>query len=248
MEHKPFVRMVPGATTAVLLIHGICGTPRHFDWLLPAIPGSWSVHALVLDGHGGSVRDFSRTSMGKWQRQVELRLRELCDTHQRVYLVGHSLGTLLAMGAAEGNPQVAGLLLLNPPLSVRVRPRMLGMHLRLVFGRSRTEDPAELALSQDVGIVLSRNLFLYLGWIPRFWELLRLCGKSRPVASRIERPCRVFLGRQDELVSLRSRRFFPESPSVVVGILEKSGHFHTSPEEQTIVLQAWRELISVGDP
>lgn len=242
MDHSPYIRMVPGAQTAVLLIHGICSTPRHFDWLLPAIDPQWSVCAILLDGHGGGVRDFSRTSMVRWQRQVEQQLQVLCAAHDRVFLVGHSLGTLLAMDVAEKFPRIQGLLLLEPPLSVRVRPVMTGMSLRLIFGRSRKDNPAELAFSRDVGIRLSRNLLLYLGWIPRFWELLRLCRRSRPRAMGISLPCRVFFGREDELVSPSSRRFFRESEPVSVTLLEHSGHFYITPEGQQEILTAFHAL------
>ncbi|MBR0324808.1 MAG: hypothetical protein IIX11_01590, partial [Selenomonadales bacterium] len=33
----------------VLMLHGILGTPDHFRELLPLVPETWSVHALLLD-------------------------------------------------------------------------------------------------------------------------------------------------------------------------------------------------------
>lgn len=35
MPHNPTVRILPDADTAVLLIHGICGSPTQFRRLLP---------------------------------------------------------------------------------------------------------------------------------------------------------------------------------------------------------------------
>ena len=43
MNHQEYRRIVPGADMAVLMIHGIVGTPHHFDNLLPLIPENWSV-------------------------------------------------------------------------------------------------------------------------------------------------------------------------------------------------------------
>ena len=34
MIHQESVRLVPGAQVAVLLIHGICGSPNHFRELI----------------------------------------------------------------------------------------------------------------------------------------------------------------------------------------------------------------------
>ena len=55
MDHREFIRYLPGSDRAVLLIHGIAGTPAHFWQFLPLIPEDWSVYNVLLDGHGGEV-------------------------------------------------------------------------------------------------------------------------------------------------------------------------------------------------
>ena len=66
MDHRAYIRIVEDSDTAVLMIHGIAGSPAHFRDLIPVIPADWSVYNILLDGHGGTVSDFSRTSMKKW--------------------------------------------------------------------------------------------------------------------------------------------------------------------------------------
>ena len=61
--HKPFKCIVPGAENAVLFVHGIVSTPRMFDDFVALVPQTWSVHNLLLPGHGGTVQDFGRLSM-----------------------------------------------------------------------------------------------------------------------------------------------------------------------------------------
>ena len=39
---------------AYIFVHGIVGTPNHFDFLMEYVPEDVSVWKLVLDGHGGS--------------------------------------------------------------------------------------------------------------------------------------------------------------------------------------------------
>ena len=77
MAHTEYIREVPDSHTAILFLHGIIGSPDHFGFLLPRIPKSWSVYNLLLHGHGGSVRDFSRSSMAKWETQVNEVLSRL---------------------------------------------------------------------------------------------------------------------------------------------------------------------------
>ena len=46
MHNRETVRIVPGAKTVALMIHGICGTPNHFRALVPledAVAEDWSV-------------------------------------------------------------------------------------------------------------------------------------------------------------------------------------------------------------
>ena len=54
MKHEEMIRIVPGASTAVLFLHGIVGTPNHFVGGVPItewVPEDWSLHNLLLPGH-----------------------------------------------------------------------------------------------------------------------------------------------------------------------------------------------------
>ena len=62
---------------AVLMVHGILGTPDHFEPFLPLIPEDVTVRNLLLPGHGGTVRDFGRSSMDAWRGYVHAALQEL---------------------------------------------------------------------------------------------------------------------------------------------------------------------------
>ena len=123
MPHQPHRRIVRGSDTAVVFIHGIVGTPDQFNPLLPLVPKDWSVDNLLLPGHGGSVRDFSRSSMAAWRAHVAEHIDRLAEDHRRILLVGHSMGTLFCIDEAVKRPDtVAGLFLLASPLRIFMRP------------------------------------------------------------------------------------------------------------------------------
>ena len=109
MVHKEYVRLRDNATTAILFIHGIVGTPNHFNEFVSLVPESFSVYNLLLDGHGKSVKGFSKTSMKKWEAQVASVVDELSLTHEKIYIVAHSLGTLFAIDQAIKNKKVCKL-------------------------------------------------------------------------------------------------------------------------------------------
>ena len=129
MAHREYVRIVPGARRAVLLIHGICGTPNHFRDLIPLealIPEDVSICNMLLDGHGGTVSDFAHTSGKKWRKQVFSSFDQLTRNHEKIYIVGHSMGTLFALQLAAAYPaQIGGLFLLAVPMRPWVKPAMM---------------------------------------------------------------------------------------------------------------------------
>ena len=100
MAHNQFVRILPDCRKTVVLIHGILGTPDHFSFLLDVIPQDWNVCNLLLDGHGAGPAEFAATSMAKWQTQVSQQLDQIAQYSNRVVIVAHSMGTLLAIRQA----------------------------------------------------------------------------------------------------------------------------------------------------
>lgn len=242
MPHSEYIKKQDGATCAVLFIHGILSTPRYFDRFLPAIPEGWDIYNILLDGHGGTVKDFSGTSMAKWKAQVKMRMSELCSRYRNVVVIAHSLGTLLTIGEAPRHPNIKAILLLDVPLNVRIKPVMAVQSLKAAFGTLDGNDPWESALGSFISIVLTRRLWQYLGWIPRFWELLCLCRQTREEIGNISVPCYVFLSRQDELVSMKSARYFQGHPTVTYEILEHSGHNYFPAEDLEKVLTTMKIL------
>ena len=226
MEAKEYIRMVDGSDTAVLMVHGIVGTPAHFRDLLPLIPEEWSVCNLLLDGHGKGVREFGATSMDKWKMQVFARLDDLLARHRRVLIVAHSMGTLFALRAAVNHPdRIAGLFLLNVPMRVHVRPSVLPASLKNAFGLVKEGDGPAWAMKQDCGVELSPYLWQYIPWIPRYVELLREISAVRALLPQVKVPALAFHSPKDELVSNRALRDLQGHSHITVTLLPSSGHF-----------------------
>ena len=59
IDHSPFTRQGSGKN-AVLLIHGIAGSPGHFRELIPAIPETYSIYNILLDGHSGFFKEVKK--------------------------------------------------------------------------------------------------------------------------------------------------------------------------------------------
>ncbi len=244
--HSSYICDTLGAKRAVLMIHGICSTPRHFDWLIPEFDDSWAVYNILLDGHGSTVEAFAETSMKKWKAQTREVLKHISSKYDHILVIGYSMGTLLLMDALSDYPKIKGMILMNVPLYPWVKPTMLGRSIRFTKGIVRNDNPHEAACIQDLSITLKPGIMRYAKWLPRFWELLVLCRKCRRYAMNISIPCKVYFGGKDELVSLRSAKYFKDIPNVELRVFRNAGHFYIPDQDkQTIILdlQKTMELI-----
>lgn len=245
--HETRRRMVPGADTAVLFLHGIIGTPRHFDCVLKmvqVVPEEWSYVNLLLPGHGSDCNTFANSTMAQWRDAVEQCLNELAVSHRHVVLVGHSMGCLLALELAINFPKrIAGLFLLSVPLCPFVRLSAIGPCIRLCAGKVRPDHPAEVAMSNACSICLSKNPLTYLRWVPNYWQLLRLAGKVRRDLHRLQTDCIAFQSRHDELVSNRSTVLLRRCSSVQVHELPESFHYRYSDADGSAVMDCFCRLI-----
>jgi len=228
MDHREYIRFVTGADTAVLMIHGVNNTPRHFDRLVSRIPDNVTVCNILLKGHGGTVRDFSKATMRDWHEQVSGWLTRLSDTHRRVIVVGYSLGSLLTLANIGRFQAVSGLLLLNPPLYPKVTPSILWSNLKACFGIVNRADPVEAARYDSIGTAMEPWLWKYLLWIPNLLSLVRLASHCRPLAAACGR-CYVLVSAKDELVKPRSRTCFEANPQADIRVFENSGHCYYEP-------------------
>ena len=225
MNHQEYRRIVSEAEIAVLLIHGIVGTPHHFDNLLPLIPENWSVVNLLLEGHGQGAAEFGAASMERWKGQVSRELDGLLAYHEKVLIVGHSMGTLFAIQGAIDHPdRVVGLFLLAVPLRPWVRFSSMLTCLRLLFPVWE-DDAAAQALLHAAGVKLEPNPLKYISWAPRMLELLAECRRVRRILPQLRVGAKCFQSRVDEMVSMRSCKYLQTCPAVRITVLEHSGHF-----------------------
>ena len=246
MDHSEYIRHIPGSQFAILMIHGIVGTPAHFRGLYSAIPEDWSVYNILLDGHGGTVRDFARSSMEKWRGQVETTLADLLEKHEKVLIAAHSMGTLFAIQAAVRCPdRLMGLFLLQPPLVPHLPLRTCLCSLQVAFGWVKPGSAAE-NMQNATALKVTPWLWQYLGWVPRFLELFRDIRDTKKLLPRLMVPTRSFSSQKDELVSLRTVKHLEGHQYITHTLLPHSGHFAYSPEDLQLLQTQLTEMIKTA--
>lgn len=224
--HNEYKRIVNESDKAILFIHGIVGTPNHFKAFIPLVPHNISVYNVLLDGHGRGVKDFSNTSMSKWEAQINRIVDELSASHNEIFIVAHSLGCLLAIEQSIRNPKISKMFLLAVPLKLFLKPKMVSSSLKVYLNKISPDDKVTLAAKECYGIEGSKNPLKYLGWLPRFFELFRKIKDTRKLTGLITARCQVYQSAQDELVSRSSVKYLRNTKNVSVIELGKSGHYY----------------------
>lgn len=111
---KPFHH--PGNKTGILLIHGFGGSPVEVQPLAESLAQKgYTVDVPLLPGHGTTPRDFATTTNGQYLTAVREHLNQLREECDRIYVVGFSMGGLLALQLEQEN-KLDGLVLMSAPI------------------------------------------------------------------------------------------------------------------------------------
>jgi carboxylesterase len=105
-----------GNKTGILLIHGVGCTPAEMRGMAEYLnQKGFTVSAIKLPGHGTNYKDLSKYTNRDWTDYAEEKLRELKISCDKVFVLGRSLGSLVASYIAL-NKKVDGLVIMSPPI------------------------------------------------------------------------------------------------------------------------------------
>jgi esterase/lipase len=198
---------------------------------------------LLLDGHGGAVSDFSKATMRRWKEQVWEAFSQLRGEHEKVAVVGHSMGALFALQLAIEFPEnVSFLLLIGAAIRPWVTLRGIACCTRATFGIAREDHPVEMAIVSAGGIQLTKKLWQYISWAPNMLALLREARYTEKLLSGLKTKSVVFQSVKDEMVSNTSGRLLEKVPFVSLTNLENSTHFYYTEEDVSKIITAFAQL------
>lgn len=101
---------------AVLLIHGLSGTPSEMGFLADYFKSKKiPVSCLTLPGHGTKPEDLHHITYADWLEAGTTAVDDLRMKHKKVVVIGFSLGSLVALHLSA-HKDVYGLVTIAPPL------------------------------------------------------------------------------------------------------------------------------------
>ena len=227
-------------------------TEKQYDWRKIAVLLLLPVLCCMLTAFDRYIPELSYTARDvieaiiqeDWETVMQFR-DETCpeEKYADIYVIGHSLGSLLALHAAKTHKSIRGLLLLNVPLRPRLKPSMIGRGIRFAFGKVRKDDPVDIQCRNDLGVQLHPYLWKYLNWIPNFLSLLKLARKCQTIPAELDIPCYAYFATDDELVHPNSCKYFHNNPSMSPVMMKGGMHFGYTAAEQATILCGFNDLI-----
>ena len=232
-------------TNIVVFIHGYMGSPRQFDRLAEvAYNEGYSALSLLLPGHGSGTKEFSKATMAKWQEHVNSEVECFSKKYQHIFLVGHSMGCLLAINAAvEYGEHVCGLFLIACPFKVSyINMAAIRVRLQQLFYQKTHLMKAAYHKGRSV------PLFPNLLWrnIKPANELMKLTSFTKMNLHNVKEPITAIYSLADEVVSIKSLKILKSratQTSVKSIVLTDSLHAYYTENEQALIEKTLLECI-----
>lgn len=224
----------PAVDAAVLLVHGINASPRHYDLIAPALAERGvACRVMRLPGFAEPLPAYATTTADQWVAAVKRELETLRAGHARVGVVAHSLGGAVTIRALIDGPESADFaVLLAPAVAVSNSRSPVGTTRfwhdfgRTVFVFTRTlRSPYPMdCRDPNRNDHPGRTPFTPIAVVE---ELFGLTDRNRPEAERFVTPVSLFVSTTDPVVDTpAAKAYYGEIGSSDKRLIElgRSGH------------------------
>lgn len=186
-----------GGNVGCLMVHGFTSCPADVRPLSKHLHRcGFSVHELLLPGHGTSFQDLAQYGWQDWLKAVESGLLELKSQCSSVWLAGFSMGGVLAILAASRH-QVDGLVSISAPIWPRPKRTKYACILKYFQKYAQLGQPSEFRFpSWRYEQVAVKN-------IADLMHLIKLAKRALPA---ILVPTLVVQGEDDHTIEPRSAK------------------------------------------
>ena len=179
----------PKGDVAVLCLHGFTATTVEVRRMAEFLSQQgYTVKAPLLPGHGTTPMEMNKTGWKDWFGVAENTLKDLRKDYNKVFVLGESMGGLLTLHLAAKYPDISGILLFAPAVTIS---NLWLTKILWPFVPLMKKKPADNQLPQQSysAFPLKAAASLY-----DFQKLVRAELKD------ITTPIRIFQGRNDDTI------------------------------------------------
>lgn len=244
--HTEFRNEQKTADTLIIFVHGFLGSPNQFCDLSQAVfDKGYSSVSLLLPGHGKTGKEFAKCMLCDWENYLQQEISSYCTKYDRVFVVGHSMGGLLALNASlVKENKICGVFLISSPMKINyISLRSFSSRFKLIFCSKNSA--VKQSYKRSFGITKT-PFYIYPLWLKQVGELKKLIKKTEANLFEIRTPVVIVNSKADEIVSFKSLDIFYEGLKNTAReklVLQKSMHAHYVPEERTLILEKLLQFI-----
>ena len=239
---SPEPYLLQAGPVGVLLIHGFTASPTELRPVGTYLhEQGFTALGARLAGHGTRIEDLRTTAWSDWVKSAHSALEQLKALCERVYVVGLSMGGVIAARLAADHPSsVAGIALLAPAFHIQSRFLWLAPLLHPLL-------PDLPKGTHSMQYFSEHSLFTYEA-MPAcaLAQLEKLIRTTRPRLRSIKQPACIFMGMKEHTVWPHSAFNLWQILSSVhkrLYFLPSSGHILSVEPDVPYMLQALQSFI-----
>jgi carboxylesterase len=215
-----------GNNTGFLLIHGFTATTAEVRPLAELLhEAGYSVAGPLLPGHGTHPDDLNQATWEMWVERAKQDYEKLLRVCQQVYVLGESMGALLALQLAAQHPEIPAVILFAPAIKVK----------NLWMARLLSPFIKQIKKSEEDDGLPWKGYTVYP--VSAAVELLKLQNHTRKILEKIHQPLLVFTGEYDTTIHPKSAQI------ILAGVqTERKQHVHMEESPHCILLDKELEI------
>jgi len=219
--------------TAVIFLHGIGDSWHSFEPVLKALPENIHAFAVSLRGHGDSEKPATGYTINHFATDVDqfIKVKEL----KSVYVVGHSMGGMVAQQFVLDHPQLTkGMVLIDSDANFNDNPGMPGFFQQALkldgpidkkfmdeFQRSTLAKPID---PDYYNLLVSEGMKVPAGVFKSSFAGM-MQADFRDELKNIKVPALIFWGNKDNICSIKDEeQLLRDIPHAKFMIYENTGH------------------------
>jgi carboxylesterase len=225
-----------GGAAGVLVLHGFTASPAEPRWLGTHLAAQgMTVYIPRITGHGTDQRDIARMRWRDWYFAALDGYHVLRQQCEQVFVVGHSMGGVLALLVAAHTPVDAAVVLASP---VQFRSRVMASAHLLKYVMPYTDQSGDSTLTETIRVEQVRRGEPVIGRVRyHIWstaavaQLYDLVNTARDVLPQVTAPLLLVYSEADTVVPLENAAII--TAAVRSTVVEQ----HTVPNSDHILIQ-----------
>jgi len=237
-----------GSASACLLIHGLgCGPIQMRELAENLCSWGFTARGILLPGHCGNTKDIARSSLHDWEEKVLSEYLQLKSKHDKVVVIGFSLGSLLALQLAIKHP-VESIIVMGTPIYLIRRYLPINGLIRIgkIFLEKVKTRPRTCYMKSNSYTGYLRQPINTHYPLKTLHEIKQITKAIKPGLKDVKMPALVIHSRKDRIAAQDSAKYvFRHIGSACKHIvwLERSHHLVMYDEEKNVVFNAVKEFL-----